>query len=272
MSHKVREIYDLCNAISPFDTQETWDKSGLNLGSLESEFSHIALCLELTLPLAQALKPHTLVITHHPLFFRPQGALLTDFYPSNIAAILLRKNCSLLSLHTNFDLSHLNAHLTHKVLGWEHFTQQGAFMRGEITPTPLAELAQQVRSHLKAPQVSYTEADLPTPHGLDSEKPIPESSLESPTISEAYVICGSGCSLLPQIPPSPNRHICLLTGDVKHHDAMIAKSMGISLIDMGHYESEKYFVQIFQSILQNAGYNAIIADCKNPFHFANAPQ
>ncbi len=41
--------------------------------------------------------------------------------------------------------------------------------------------------------------------------------------------------------------------------------MGISLIDMGHYESEKYFVEIFDSILQNTGYNVIIADCENPF-------
>ena len=80
-------------------------------------------------------------------------------------------------------------------------------------------------------------------------------------------MCGSGCPLSSRIPQKP--HTCLITGDIKHHDAMIAKSNGLNLIDMGHYESEKYFVEIFQSILQNAGYNAIIADCKNPFYFCS---
>lgn len=258
MAIKVREIYELCDSISPFDTQESWDKSGLNLGSLDDEISHIVVCLELSLEIAKGLQPNTLVITHHPLIFTPLTQIHTQSYPSNLIAILLRKNCALISLHTNFDKSHLNAYLTHKILQWEHFIAQDFFMYGKIKPTSLKNLALQVCQKLQAKAVSYTQSENIYGNTLESS---PDS------ISEVYVVCGSGCSLLSHIPQKPRT--CLITGDIKHHDAMIAKSNGFSLIDMGHYESEKYFVEIFQSILQNAGYNAIIADCKNPFYFCS---
>lgn len=247
---KISQILELCDSISPFNTQESWDKSGLNLGSVYDEFEEIVLCLEATLPIAFELKPYSLLITHHPLFFRPLEQFLTHSYPSNIATELIRKHCSLISLHTNFDKSHLNAYLTHKILKFEHFyqSQNGLMMSGNIPPTPIHTLIAQLKEHLQIANVRFT------------------PSIDSQPIRELHIVCGSGCSFLSHI--TPNSHSCLITGDVKHHDAFSAQSMGISLIDIGHYESEKYFGEILQPILQNAGYNAIIADCKNPFHFA----
>lgn len=248
----VREIYTLCDCISPFATQESWDNSGLNLGSLESSCNSLVVCLELTYEIALRLSPKTLVITHHPLFFRPLKNFIYESYPANIAQILIQKECCVLSLHTNFDKSHLNAYLTHQVLGFSHFKTDDneLMMQGKLEPVNLTTLAQQVKQKIRAPLVNFVKA---------------EKDSKDDMISYAYVVCGSGCSLMYDITHKDN--VCLITADIKHHDAMIAKSMGLSLIDMGHYESEKYFVQIFDSILQNEGYNAIITDCKNPFCF-----
>lgn len=263
----VKDIYELCHQFSPFDTQESWDKSGLNLGSLNDTFDDILVCLELTLSIAHSLKPHTLIITHHPLFFRPIDSFYTDSYPSNLAAILLRKHCSLIALHTNFDKSHLNTHLVHNILGWKHFKAQDFFMYGYIESTPLDTLAHYVCAALKAQNVRYTKGD--DIHSAQSQNMQDMAyNAKMPLISNVYVACGAGCSLLSAIPASYD--VCFITGDIRHHDSMMAKSMGISLIDMGHYESEKYFVEICAFILQNAGYNVIIADCKNPFCFISS--
>lgn len=35
---------------------------------------------------------------------------------------------------------------------------------------------------------------------------------------------------------------CLITGDVKYHDAQLALELGINVIDAGHYETEAFFV------------------------------
>lgn len=34
-----------------------------------------------------------------------------------------------------------------------------------------------------------------------------------------------------------------ITGDVKYHTAQTAKEMGLNLLDIGHYGSEKIFVE-----------------------------
>ena len=58
-----------------------------------------------------------------------------------------------------------------------------------------------------------------------------------------------------------------LTGDIKYHDAMQAKSIGLSLIDIGHYESEHFFAQILLKHLKFLGLEVIIASSKNPFTY-----
>ena len=50
------------------------------------------------------------------------------------------------------------------------------------------------------------------------------------------IVTGSGMSLIGDVKAD-----CFLTGDIKYHDAMEAKARGISLIDIRHYESERYF-------------------------------
>ena len=60
---------------------------------------------------------------------------------------------------------------------------------------------------------------------------------------------------------------CFLTGDVKYHDAMQAKSIKLSLIDIGHYESEHFFAEILQKHLKNLGLAVIISSSENPFTY-----
>jgi len=73
---------------------------------------------------------------------------------------------------------------------------------------------------------------------------------------------GSGCSLMKSIDAD-----CFLTGDVKYHDAMEAKSIKMSLIDIGHFESEHFFAQILHEHLKILGLEAIISSSKNPFTY-----
>jgi putative NIF3 family GTP cyclohydrolase 1 type 2 len=73
---------------------------------------------------------------------------------------------------------------------------------------------------------------------------------------------GSGGSLIKSINAE-----CFLTGDIKYHDAMEAKSINLSLIDIGHFESERFFAEILLKHLKNLGLEAIISSSKNPFTY-----
>lgn len=238
---KVREIYQICDEISPFALQEKWDNSGLNLGNMEQEVEQIYLSLEVDMPLAQSLKPNSLIITHHPLIFSPLKNLDTSTYPSNILSLLLAKNCSLIAMHTNFDHTHLNHYFTTEVLGFRDLQKIDFALTCEISSS-FDSLLSSIHTSLSSSTLPYLKTQ---------EK-----------ISRVYIVCGSGCSALSLIAPHSNS--CLITGDIKYHNAMEAKSLGISLIDVGHYESEKYFSKILHKDLKNFGYEAIISDLENP--------
>jgi putative NIF3 family GTP cyclohydrolase 1 type 2 len=59
---------------------------------------------------------------------------------------------------------------------------------------------------------------------------------------------------------------CFLTGDIKYHDAMKAISENLMMVDIGHYESERFFAEILRNELKGLDILAIIANSKNPFH------
>lgn len=238
---KVREIYQICDEISPFALQEKWDNSGLNLGNMEQEVEQIYLSLEVDTPLAQSLKPNSLIITHHPLIFSPLKNLDTSTYPSNILSLLLAKNCSLIAMHTNFDHTHLNHYFATEVLGFRDLQKIDFALTCEISSS-FDSLLSSIHASLSSPTLPY----------LKTQE----------EILRVYIVCGSGCSALSLIAPHSNS--CLITGDIKYHNAMEAKSLGISLIDVGHYESEKYFSKILHKDLKNFGYEAIISDLENP--------
>jgi putative NIF3 family GTP cyclohydrolase 1 type 2 len=48
---------------------------------------------------------------------------------------------------------------------------------------------------------------------------------------------------------------------------MEAKSLNLSLIDIGHYESEYFFAQILEKHLKILGLKVIIASSENPFTY-----
>ncbi|WP_104641587.1 Nif3-like dinuclear metal center hexameric protein [Helicobacter bizzozeronii] len=245
---RVEEIYAFLDSLSPFALQESWDRSGLNLGSLGGEFAHLAISLEATMQLAREVAPQTLILTHHPLFFKPLKNFDPGFYPCNIAQILIQKSCSLIALHTNFDQTHLNAHFA-SLLGFEGLQAHGFALQAQIEPIPLEDLAQQVQERLNLPYVRFVRG--------------------ASHIEHIAIICGSGGFYLDTLTnPPPN--FCLITGDLKHHESMAALSRRISLIEVEHYESEKAFVPLLHDllqpyILQTQLKHVKLFDCKSPF-------
>lgn len=243
---KVLEIYDFLQSISPFESQEEWDNGGLQIGSLEDEVDEIALALEVDDWVVKNLKPKSLLIVHHPLIFKGLKALDFDSYPSFLIREMIQKECSLIAMHTNFDKSHLNLYVAENLLGFkEVYQDENGIAYASIQDTMIDELAIWAKQALGLPHIRFC-------NGGD-------------VISRVAVVCGSGFSLFSKI--KEKKKLCFLTGDIKYHDAMIAKALRVGVIDISHYESEIVFGQILQRILQKQGYEAIITNSKNPFTY-----
>ncbi|RVY31591.1 GTP cyclohydrolase I [Helicobacter pylori] len=236
----VKEVLGVLNRLSPFELQELWDNSGLNVGSENSEFSEIVACLEITLQIALNAPQNALIITHHPLIFKPLKTLNDEAYPGNILKILIQKNISVISMHTNFDKTHLNKHFAHALLGFDGLIEKGLMLVKENANIEFDALVERIKSSLGVGQLACVKS--------------------SQMIKDLAFVCGSGASMFSSL----KAQSCLVTGDVKYHDAMIAQSLGISLIDATHYYSERGFALIVAEILHSFNYLVTIENFKNP--------
>jgi len=238
---KISEIYQFLDELSPFELQETWDNSGLLIGDFSQDITKIVLSIDVDEALIDSMEENTLLITHHPLIFGGLKQLQFNQYPANLVHKMIQKNISNIAMHTNFDQTHLNEYVATEILGYEIKEKDGFVAYLEVNED-FDVFAKKVASAFSLPHAKCVKS--------------------SNFVKRVALTTGSGCSLIKQIDAD-----CFLTGDVKYHDAMEAKSINLSLIDIGHFESEHFFAEILLKHLKILGLEAIIASSKNPFTY-----
>jgi dinuclear metal center YbgI/SA1388 family protein len=238
---RVQKLVELLDEISPFELQDEWDNSGLLLGSGDDEVGQIYLSLDIDSSLIDEVEKNSVLIVHHPLIFKGLKQINFNSYPSNIIQKAIQKNISIIAMHTNYDKTHLNRYVLTEVLGFsiKECIDYLCYFDVEMS---FDQFSKKVASSL----------------GLDCIK----SVVSSEFIKTAAICTGSGASLLGSLKAD-----CLLTGDIKYHEALEAKENKISLLEIGHYESEVHFSSSLKKELQNYGLSAIIANSKNPFTY-----
>ncbi|MEA2018715.1 MAG: Nif3-like dinuclear metal center hexameric protein [Campylobacterota bacterium] len=242
---QIKDIYNYLDSISPFELQEKWDNSGLIVGNMDDKFKEIYISLDLDLDIIKKIKKNSLIITHHPLIFSPIKTLNNNTYSTKILKKLIKKDISLISMHTNIDKTHLNEYVGNKILGFDFIKTDDFILTAKIDMS-FKELKKIVKDKLNLKMLKT----------VNCKKHINSVSLTT----------GSGMSLLSSIKTD-----CFLTGDIKYHEAMEAKAINISLIDIEHYESEKYFSMLLNGLiekyLKTNDKKAIMLASKNPFEY-----
>lgn len=236
---KIAEIYPILDEIAPFVDAETWDNSGVLVDN--AEFSEIVLALDLDAEILENSVPNTLFITHHPLIFKGLKNLKFDSYPSSLIFELVRKNCSLISMHTNYDKHALNDFVLSEILGIKEYSKNG-FICEFYENSSFDEFALRVKNAFEIEHLKVVKA--------------------SDKVQKIAFCTGSGSELIGSFKAD-----CFLTGDLKYHTAFEAIHNKMSLIDIEHFASEKYFAQSLAKALKKYGICAKIANSLNPFSY-----
>ena len=236
---RVGKIYSILNDLSPFELQEEWDNSGLLVGSYNDEVKRIYLSLDLDLELVEKIESNSLVITHHPLIFKGLKQLDFTKYPANIIQKMIKKDLTLICMHTNFDKTHLNRYVVRDILGYDVISCEDYLCYFEVNEN-FDDFSKKVQDRLNLLHLKTVKC--------------------AEFVKKAAITTGAGAQMMAKIQAD-----CFLTGDLKYHEAFEAKQNGLSLIDIGHFESEVFFAECLSKDLKNLSIKAIIANSKNPF-------
>lgn len=237
---KLGDIYAYLDTLSPFATQASWDNSGLLIGQKSDEIESVYLSLDIDSSLLEHIPQNALIITHHPLIFSGLKQLNFSKYPSNLIQKMVQKKISLIAMHTNFDLSHLNAYVVAK-LGFTVRETKEYVAYFDVNMS-FEDFSEHVKRVLDIENLRVVKA--------------------SSWIGRCALTSGSGGDLIAKIDAD-----CFLSGDLKYHQALEAKENNLSLMDIGHFESERYFPECLAENLKNFPLKAIMSNSKNPFEY-----
>ena len=168
-----------------------------------------------------------------------------DSYATKLLRELIKKDISLISMHTNFDKTHLNKYVAQEILGLTIEDNDEYIAYANVNKN--FDLFQKdIEKRLNLKQSKAVKCD--------------------ETVKRVALVTGAGMSMINEVKAD-----CFLTGDIKYHDAMEASLRKISLIDIGHYESEHHFSPLLlglcEKYLEINELKAIITASKNPFKF-----
>lgn len=208
-----------------------WDNVGLLLGDADLEISSVMTCLTLTPDVAaEAIEEEAgLIITHHPIFFRPVNRITAGNAEGRMVWELAQSGIAVYAPHTAFDNAHggINQQLA-ETFGLkdiqplrppEHEDAIGEGRFGTLSrTTTLLKFAERVREQFPPATVQYT--------GDPKRK-----------VKRVGIACGSAAEFL----RDSAKHQCdaLLTGEARFHASLEAQTREIGLVLMGHYASER---------------------------------
>ena len=247
MQATIADVIEQMERIAPSRLAEDWDNVGLQVGRAGWPVKMIWVALD-PLPAvvdAACREKVGLLVTHHPLIFRPLRSIDMDTPTGKIIARAVSSRLGIYAAHTNLDsaVGGLNDLLAEK-FGVKNprvlkpsssgSASPGASAPGQTAatgglgrvgdlehPTTLFQLARQVKEKL----------------GLGNVRVAGDPELR---VTRVALCTGSGSSLMADFLASGAQ--VYLSGDLHYHDARSAEEQGRGLIDVGHFASESLMV------------------------------
>jgi len=217
----VKTISDYINKIAPYNTKCEWDNCGLLVGDEDKAINRIALCLDLTSETLSLSKEYgaDLIITHHPIIFKPQKSFTKGNLPYELAV----SGISAISAHTCFDCADGGVNdVLCEILGIKN-----------VTVVPSAECEVPMARIGDVDSIGSTDFAEFVSKKLNTVCRVVDCGN---TISKVAVCGGAGMDFLPDvIEMGADAYV---TGDISHHQMLDARESGITVIAAGHFETE----------------------------------
>lgn len=246
----IKEIISELEKLFPKKNAEDWDNVGLLLGDLENDVKGVVITLDVDeKSIEKAISEGAnLIISHHPMIF--SGIKSIDFKNpiSKKIKSLIKNDINVYCMHTNIDstLGGLNDYILKK-------------LEIEISKVlaPKADKVNGIGRYYKIGKgFTIDEYCKLVKNKLGLEEMSLYTKDKHKSCEKVAFVNGSGADFWKKA----KFYNCdlLITGDAKYHTIYDALESGISILDLGHYESEKEFMELIQEILKSIFPNLVV--------------
>ena len=226
----VADIMEFMESLAPKALKMDWDNVGLNCGSKSAPVKKILVALDPFEHVCQEAVDWNadLLVTHHPLIFRPWPMVTDEAAISRGLINLIRHDISHFCAHTNLDCAEggVNDVLAAK-LGLQNVEKvpadaHGMLRMGEVEAQELMDFLTFVKETLRCDGLRYVRGGKPV---------------------HKVAVGGGGCAsgLYDAILAGCDTFV---TSDIKYNDWWDAKEQGLNLIDAGHFHTENPVVSM----------------------------
>ena len=231
----VRELYKKLVARLPDSLAEEWDNDGLMVcPDADAPVRRVLLALDVTETVVDFAIENRfdLILTHHPLIFRPLSSLTEDTPVGRKVIKLIKSGIAVISFHTRADrvdggVNDVLADLL-ELAEVEPLGEDGMGRVGYLEePISLEAFAARVKEQLGAPILSVADG--------------------GNLVHKVAVLGGEGKDYLKAALASEAD--TYLSGNLGYHTMEDAPELGINLIEGGHYYTEQAVLTFFEELL-----------------------
>jgi len=235
----VNNILSVLAETAPLSMQESYDNAGLLIGDPDMEVDRALITLDATEDVVDEAiaKSCTLIVSHHPLIFRPLKSLVPTTPTQKTAIKMVRNGIALISMHTNLDNSFYGVnHILAQVLGLHDIR-----ILQPMNDNPMIGAGM-----IGTLENEMTEADFLAHICEKLQTPcLRHNKMRGKGVKTVAICGGSGAFLVPQA-------VCegadaYVTADIKYHE--FADADNIFLVDAGHFETEQFAKQLLKEII-----------------------
>ncbi len=226
---RLKDILSFTESFAPLSLAESWDNPGILVGNENIEIKKALLSLDITNDVVNEAKQKNcrLIISHHPVIFRPLSSIDTGDAVYN----LIHSDICALCLHTNLDRADEGVNtaladalsLTDREYHLDDFIITGKLERD----LSAKEFAQYIKDRLHAGTVRYTD----------------KGSVSTVAVSSGGGGEGIFCA-------SKYGFDAFVSGEIKHHEFIYANEKDICAFEAGHYATEIVVLEPFREKLQ----------------------
>lgn len=245
----IQTLINELDSLFPLELQEPYDNTGGQIVFGEEEISGILVSLDISRSVIDEAKERgcNLIISHHPFLFKPLKHIVSSEPHSAAALDCIYSRISLYAAHTNLDRVFWqklgeslgfkpSAILLKGKIGEDGFKTGFGSLSETQNPITFEALLKRVKDGLGLDYCLYA----------GGEKPVKTIAF----------LNGAGGGSIDEVIRTHNPD-CIITGDVNYHNAMSAIENGISIIDAGHYGTErvllKFLMEAVGECLTKAG-------------------